>query len=110
MATSFKNGVSAGIGTSETTILTGGSGKQTTVIGLSIANITGSAITVDVKVTDTSASVTGFIVKGATISPGASLVAIGGDQKVVIEASDLLKVTSSASSSADAIVSFLEVS
>ena len=39
---------------------------------------------------------------------GGAVVPIGGDQKVVLEATDILKVTSSASSSADALVSVLE--
>ncbi len=110
MASTFKNGVSVNIGTSETAILTGGSGKQTTVIGLSVANITSSAITVDVRLTDTSASATGYLIKGATVNAGASIVVVGGDQKIVVEATDVLKVTSSASTSADAIVSYVEIS
>ena len=110
MASTFKNGVSVNIGTSETAILTGGSGKQTTVIGLSVANITSSAITVDVRLTDTSASATGYLIKGATVNEGSSIVVVGGDQKIVVEATDVLKVTSSASTSADAIVSYVEIS
>ena len=110
MASTFKNGVSVNIGTSETSILTGGSGKQTTVIGLSIANTTASAITANVRVTDTSASATGYIVKGVSVGVGTTAVIIGGDQKLVLEATDILKVTSSASTSVDAIVSYVEIS
>ena len=67
-------------------------------------------ITVDVEVTDTSASASVFLVKGAAVPAGGALVPIGGDQKVVLETTDIIKVTSSAASSADVIVSVLEQS
>ena len=67
-----------------------------------------SAITVDVVVTDSSASASVFIVKAATIPVGGALVPIGGDQKVVLETTDILKVTSNTASSADVIVSVLQ--
>ena len=75
---------------------------------MTVANIHSSAITVDVVVTDSSASASVFIVKAATIPVGGALVPIGGDQKVVLETTDILKVTSNTASSADAIVSVLE--
>ena len=39
---------------------------------------------------------------------GGALVPIGGDQKVVLETGDIIKITSNTASSADAIVSVLE--
>jgi len=108
MANTFKNAVTASIGTGQTSVYTAPSATTTTVIGLTVANRSGSQITVDVAVTDTSASTTVFLVKGAAVPAGGALVPIGGDQKVVLEASDIIKVTSSAASSADVIVSVLE--
>ncbi len=110
MANSFKNSVSASVGTGQTSVYTVPNSTTTTVIGLTVANISGSQITVDVAVTDTSASATVFLVKGASVPAGGALVPIGGDQKVVLEATDIIKVTSSAASSADVIVSVLEQS
>jgi hypothetical protein len=40
---------------------------------------------------------------------GGSLVIVGGDQKVVLEAADALKVVTSAASSADVVISYLEI-
>jgi hypothetical protein len=108
MANTFKNAVSSAIGTSQTSVYTVPSATTSTVIGLTVSNITSSDITVDVVVTDTSASTSVHIVKGATVPVGGAVVPIGGDQKVVLEATDILKVTSSASSSADALVSVLQ--
>ena len=49
------------------------------------------------------------IVKSAPIPVGGSLVAIGGDQKLVMEASDIIKVKSSAATSIDVALSILEI-
>ena len=108
MPNSFKNAVSAGVGTGQTSVYTVPSSTTATVIGLTISNVTASQISVDVVVTDTSGSTTVHLVKGAAVPTGGALVPIGGDQKVVLEATDIIKVTSSASSSADVIVSVLE--
>jgi len=110
MANSFKNSVSASVGTGQTSVYTVPSATTTTVIGLTISNRSTSAITVSVEITDTSASTTVFLVKSASVPVGGALVPIGGDQKVVLETADVIKVTSSAASSADVIVSVLEQS
>jgi hypothetical protein len=74
---------------------------------MSIGNTTASPITCDVYVT--SSAVNYYLVKGATVPVGGSLVPIGGDQKLCLEAADVLKVVSSAASSADVICSLLEI-
>lgn len=100
MANTFKNYESAAV-TTETTVLTGPASTQTIVIGLSIANTTGSEITADVKLNST------FISKTVTIPTGTAFIPIGGDQKVVVEASDTIKVT--ATGATDVVVSVLEI-
>ena len=76
---------------------------------MSIANIHTSQIEVDVQLENNDGDNI-YIVKAAPIPVGSSLVVIGGDQKVVMEASDVLKVTSSAATSADVALSILEIS
>ena len=110
MANTFKNAVSSAIGTSQTSVYTVPASTTTTVIGLTVANITASSITVDVVVTDTSATTDVYLVKGATVPVGVALVPVGGDQKIVLETTDIIKVTSDTASSADVIVSVLEQS
>lgn len=108
MANAFKNYFSKNVGTSASTVFTGPSATQSTVIGLTIANTTSSNITVDAYMT--SGGTDYYIVKGATVPVGGALVAVGGDQKVVVEATDAIKVVASAASSADVILSVLEIS
>ena len=109
MANTFKRKVSQGIGTSATAIggYTVGAGTQTTVIGLTCANVTTTAVTVDVILNDGTTDT--YIVKGATVPSGGSLVVVGGDQKVVLEPNDSVTVTASTASSVDAIMSVLEI-
>ena len=48
------------------------------------------------------------LIKNATIPVGGSLVVIGGNQKVVLEATDEIRVETSASNSGDAFLSYIE--
>jgi hypothetical protein len=107
MANTFKNFFSKNVGTSPATVYTCPSATQTTVIGLSVANTTASPITTDVYIT--SSAVDYYLIKSGVVPVGGSLVVVGGDQKVVLEAADDLKVVTSAASSADAVASVLEI-
>lgn len=108
MPNTFKNYLTTNLTTSDTTIYTGPALTQSTAIGLTIANKHTAAITASVKVQ--SGATTCFLVKDAPIPLGGSLVVIGGDQKVVIEAADLLIASCSIASGADSILSVLEIS
>jgi hypothetical protein len=108
MANTFKLKTDTGVGTSAATIYTCPSATQTTVIGLSVANITASSINVDVQLENNDGDNI-YVVKAAPVPVGSSLVVVGGDQKVVMEASDVLKVTSDTASSADVALSILEI-
>ena len=108
MASSFKNSTVRAIGTSATDIgSVVSSGVEVTIIGLSLANITAAAITATIAIND--GSNTTNIVKNVPIPTETALVAIGGDQKVVLMAGDKLIVTSDTASSLDVVMSFLEI-
>jgi len=107
MANTFKSYPSKNVGTSAATIYTCPSSTQTTLIGLSVANTSASPITCDAYVTRS--SVDYYLIKTATVPIGSSLVIVGGDQKVVLETGDVLKVVTSVSSSADVACSLLEI-
>ena len=110
MANAFKNKTHRQIGTTLTKIEAydcPGS-TETTIIGLTIANTSVSAIEVDATLNDGTNDF--YIVKAAPVPVGASLVVIGGDQKVVLMPGDSVKVRSDTATSADAIMSILEIS
>ena len=108
MANSFKLKTDTAVGTSAATIYTCPSSTQTTIIGLTIANIVAAQILIDVQLTNNDVDNV-YLVKDAPIPVGSSLVAVGGEQKVVLEAADTLTVTSNVSSSADVTMSILEI-
>lgn len=109
MPNTFKRKFSRSIGTANTQI---GSysvpgSTQTTVIGLTVANIIGNPINVSVRHNDGSANT--HLVKNAPVPVGGSLVVVGGDQKLVLEAGDSVYVSSNTATSVDAVMSILEI-
>ncbi len=108
MATNtFKNFFGKNVGTTPVSVYTCPASTQTTVIGFSVANTSASPITCDAYIT--SSAVDNYLIKGGVVPVGGSLVIVGGDQKVVLEAADILNVVTSAASSADAVCSLLEI-
>jgi hypothetical protein len=107
MANTFTSYFNKNVGTSASNVVTVGASTQTTVIGMSCANTSASPVTVDAFVTRS--GVDYYLVKGATVPVGSSLVIVGGDQKVVLATSDILKVVSSAASSVDVATSVLNI-
>lgn len=108
MANTFKSYVSSGIGTSNTTILT--STASTTVIGCSMANITGNVIIASAFVQKSGGGGVAYIVKNAPIPSGGSMIVVGAEQKLVLEVGDAIKVSANTASSMDTIISTLEIS
>lgn len=105
----FKSKVTANIGlvgSPSTVTPTVTTGQEVVLIGLSVANTSGSNINIAVKL-NKQAGASAFIVKNATILPGGALVAVGGDQKVVLEEGDSITAYSSTTDTADVIVSYL---
>ena len=108
MATNtFKSYANKNVGTSAATVYTCPASTQTTLIGLSMANTSASPITTDAYITRS--AVNYYLVKGATVPVGGSLVIVGGDQKVVMQASDVLYIVNSAATSGDCFASLLEI-
>jgi 3D (Asp-Asp-Asp) domain-containing protein len=104
MANTFKSYINANI-TALTTVYAGPASTATTVIGLSLANTGTSLATASVSVVR--AGTTVYVVKNAQVPLGDSLILFGGDQKLVIQTGDQLKVQSD--QSVDVIVSLLEI-
>ncbi len=84
--------------------------NSTVIIGLTISNKISSGITIDVAYEDVSANSTVFILKDAPVPVGGGQVPVGGDQKVVLETGDKLRIRASQASASDAVVSYLEIS
>ena len=108
MANTFKNRTLRAVGTSPVDVgAVVASSTQTTLIGMTLANITSGVISVTATLND--GTNTTHIVKDAPVPTGGSLILLGGDQKVVLMTGDKIIVTSNTASSVDVIMSFLEI-
>lgn len=106
MANSFKNYLASATGTTAATVYTVPSGTTAVTIGMNIANITTAQVTVSAYITSSGTDY--YIVKDAPIPAGSALSVLDG--KIILEAADVVKVVSSAASSADTVLSVLEQS
>ena len=109
MANTFKNSITSLVGTTGANVYQAPSATSTTVIGVCVANVNTQNISVSVMIHDTSTAKAVHLVKNALIVPGGASVLVGGEQKLVLESTDFLSVTSSLANSADIIVSVLEI-
>ena len=109
MANTFTRKLSQNVGTTATAVgaYTVAANTTVVVVGLTVTNKTGSSITANVFINDGAANT--YVSASAPISSGSSLVAVGGDQKLVLITGDRVFVQSSASSSIDAVLSILEI-
>ena len=109
MANTFTRKTSQNVGASPSIVgtYTVPAATTTIVIGLVCTNTTGSAMTANVFLGNATANT--YIVANAPISSGASLIPVGGDQKIVMITGDKIYVQSSAATSIDAILSIMEI-
>ena len=107
MPNTFKNSTVNAVGTAAINAYVCPAATQTTAIGMTIANLNNNAITANVMLNAAGSNV--YVLKNATIPPGGALVPIGGDQKVVLEANDSVRIKSDTANSADVVMSILEI-
>ena len=104
MANEFTNAQKVGVTTVQT-VYTAAAGKTCIMLELDIANTTSAVVEASVQIFDTSATTSAYIVKNAPVPAGGSLMVIAG-QKIVLEPTDIVKVT--ASGTVDVVAAILE--
>ena len=104
MAQNFRRYTNNNVGTSAVTSFTANS--YDTVVGISVANITGSAVNADVFINDGTNDF--YLVKSAPIPAGSALQVLDGGAKVVVQNNDILKVKSDTASSLDVWISTVD--
>ena len=112
MANTFKLKTKAGVDASLVTIYTVPADTKTVIIGLTIANVKGSAVTADAQVVTASSSGENadnvYIVKAIPLPTGSSIEIMSGN-KIVLEAGDIVKVKGSVTDAVDAMLSIMEI-
>jgi hypothetical protein len=108
MATNFKNVITKEVGTVRVAVYTTPPANNTTVIGLSVANITDSIVSASILIGDSGSSV-GYLVKEMPIPANSTLKPIGKGEKIIMQAGDTLFVESNITDSLDVITSLVEI-
>lgn len=101
----FNSYASKSVGVTASTVFTAQASLQTALIGMTLSNTTTAPVTASAFITRGGQDV--FIVRNATVPVGGSLVAVGGNQKLVLIAGDAVKVISSTATSIDVWASAL---
>ena len=104
MAQNFRRYTSNDVGTSAATLFTANSFD--TVVGISVANVTSSAVNASVLINDGSNDI--HLIKDAPIPAGSALQVLDGGAKFVVQSGDALKVVSDTASSLDVWVSTVD--
>ena len=107
MANTFKLKTKANVGTTTSDVYVVPSATTTVVIGVTLANTTGSSINVGVGVTRASTDDVNLM-KNVPIPQGSSFEFMGGN-KVVLETTDTLTVDSDTNNSVDAALTIMEI-
>jgi hypothetical protein len=107
MPNAFKSNVAANVVTTGNTVYTCPGATQTTLIGLTLSNKSDGTVSANVVLRRSAVDYS--IISNAPILTGSTLVPIGGEQKVVLQPADELRVVTSANASVDVIASLLEI-
>ena len=107
MANTFKLKTKANVGITTQNVYVVPSATTTVVIGITIANVSGSGVLVGVGITRPSSDDV-KVLKNVPIPQGSSLEFMSGN-KVVLEASDTLTVDSDSNNSVDATLTIMEI-
>ena len=109
MANTFYRKISSNVGTVANTIgsYTVGGSTTSIVLGLALSNTTGATINASAFISNGAALV--YLVKSAPITTGGTLVVIGGDQKLVLQTNDNVRIVSDTMNSIDAYMSIMEI-
>ena len=109
MATLFKNKLRSSIGTTEVTVLSTASNAKTTVIGLSLANLTESIVLADIVLSDTVEGTSAHYVKEVVVPPNQSLRVVNGGEKLLLGPSTDIKIKANIDASLDLVLSYVEI-
>ncbi len=111
MANTFKlvnNAVMSETADTTEALYTVPSSTTTIILGLTLCNVHTAQVSATVEIVDTSATVTSTVIKNAPIPVGGSLEIMSGN-KIVVETTDVVKVSSSVADKISATMSIMEI-
>lgn len=108
MATFFKNKIIKNVGTVPVSAITPPSGTNSTIIGMSLSNLTEYAVKANIIIKDDT-SVEGYFMKDVIIPANTSLRAVTSGEKLIIATNYELLIQSDITDSIDAVISYVDI-
>jgi hypothetical protein len=108
MATTFKNKVIKEVGLEPVLAIETNLGTRSTIIGLSLANLTEFPVYASVLVNDDT-SVQGYYLKDVLVPPNTSLRALSAGEKLILAPDNQLYLVADVDESLDAVISYVDI-
>ena len=108
MATFFRSKVLKDVGIVKTTGIACDASTRSTIIGVSLTNLTQSNIFVNILVADET-SIEGYYLKDVMIPPGSSLKPLGPAEKIILAPNNSLSFQSNENDSLDVVLSYVDI-
>ena len=107
-SSNITNTVIKGLGKVEQTLITTSSTQKAACVGLSLANLTQSAVRASVFVTDDN-SIKGHFIKDIAIPPNSSLRVINGGEKLLLAPTNSVSIVCDTNNGLDVIFSLVVI-
>ena len=108
MATQFKNKVIKEVGPIPILAIETDAATRSTIIGLSLANLTENVVYASVLVHDDT-SVEGYFLKDVIIPPNTSLRALSAGEKLILAPTNQLYLVADEDNALDAVISYVDI-
>jgi len=108
MATTFKNKVIKEVGAVPIIALETDSNTRSTIVGISLANLTSGIIYASVMVKDDT-SITGYFLKEVLVPPNSSLRALSAGEKLILAPDNQLLLMADQDAGLDAVISYVDI-
>ena len=108
MATQFKNKVVKDVGIVPILALETDAATRSTIIGLTLTNLTDFIVYASILVHDDT-SVEGYFLKDTVIPPNASLHALSAGEKLILAPTNQLYIVADNNDSLDAVISYVDI-
>lgn len=110
MTTLFRSKLINELGTTPQTILTSSGTATTTIVGMSLTNLTESIILASIQLNDSVEQTTAYYIKDVIVPPNQSLRVVNGGERLVVGPLTSLIVSSNTNDSLDVVLSYVEIS
>lgn len=108
MATQFKNKVVKEVGTVPILAIETDAATRSTIVGLSLANLTDFIVYCSLIVHDET-SVEGYFMKDVMIPPNTSLRALAAGEKLILAPTNQLYIVADQDDALDAVISYVDI-